>query len=338
MIIRPFPAGQWRRIGNKVLESIKHGQNIQAAASVAFRSPLAEALGDFFSAIFSRRPAEQQPPEGILGTSSQYESRPGQRIAQVDEKTLEIIQSKLQKQVFEANIRFVASAKTKQRADEIIAHLTSGLGQFALSSLNSFKLVQFKWPFGKKRSQKLLDDFIFRRFVPARKMALDTEELTSVYHFPTRYIETPYIKSVKSTAAPPPEELRRLGVVGAPTEASGREGKGINVIGQVVYRGETTDVYFATRQDRRRHFYIVGQTGTGKTSLLREMIRQDIQNGEGVAIIDPHGDLIEDTLANIPKNRVEDVVLFEPFDMERPVGLNMLEYERPNRKILSCRK
>ncbi|MCX6789200.1 MAG: type IV secretion system DNA-binding domain-containing protein, partial [Candidatus Gribaldobacteria bacterium] len=89
---------------------------------------------------------------------------------------------------------------------------------------------------------------------------------------------------------------------------------------------------FVSRDDRRRHFYIVGQTGVGKSTLLREMIRQDIEKGEGVGVIDPNGDLVEDILAIIPKERADDVVLFEPFDMSRPCGLNMLEWKTPDQR------
>lgn len=81
------------------------------------------------------------------------------------------------------------------------------------------------------------------------------------------------------------------------------------------------------KDDRRRHFYLIGQTGTGKSVLLQEMIRQDIENGEGVALIDPHGDLAERILGLIPPSRIEDVIYFNPGDIERPLGLNMLEYD-----------
>lgn len=344
VIVRAFPQGEWRRIGYQVSEKIKHGKTVHAAAREALRSPLIDAIADLTSSFFSKKPEEKKDEQQMFGAFSQYEQHYGQRSPQVDEKTLEAIQSKLQRQVFETNIRFIASAKTKERAQEIIGHLTAGLGQFALFSLNSFKAMEFKGPLAKKRLRKFINDFIFRRFSNKRKMLLDTEELTSMYHFPTRYTETPYIKSAKSGFAAPPPELRKSqpkeSSIQVPAETSrfreknvkNAEEMGINIIGQVNFRGETTDVYFATKNDRRRHFYIVGQTGTGKTSLIREMIRQDIQNGEGVAVIDPHGDLIEDTLANIPKDRVEDVVLFEPFDTVRPVGLNMLEYDTAEQK------
>ena len=146
---------------------------------------------------------------------------------------------------------------------------------------------------------------------------MNLEELTSIYHFPLSNIESPHLKWTKSKEVAPPTDLPN---------------SGLNLLGEAIFRGEEEKVYFASPDDRRRHFYIVGQTGTGKSSLLRELIRRDIENGEGVGVIDPHGDLIEDTLANIPKERIEDVVLFEPSDMERPCGLNMLEWDLPEQK------
>lgn len=318
LIISPFPQQKWKRIGYNVTSKIKEGQTVAAAAREAFRSPIVDALITLTTSMFSRsKSKEDKPPEVSIGEGffTQKEIQPGMRITQVDEQTFQAIQAKAQKQVFLSNIRLVASAKTKERAEEILEHLMGGFGQFSLHSLNSFKPHELK---RKGRLKKFVYDYSFRNFVPAQGNILNIEELTSIYHFPTRYIETPHIKAARSAVAPPPTVL--------PQNA------GLSVIGKVVFRGDEHEVAFMTRGDRRRHFYIIGQTGTGKTSLIQEMIRQDIQNGEGVAVIDPHGDLIEATLANVPKERVEDVVLFEPFDLARPMGLNMLEYETPEQK------
>ncbi|OGH48323.1 MAG: hypothetical protein A3A51_00585 [Candidatus Levybacteria bacterium RIFCSPLOWO2_01_FULL_39_10] len=98
-----------------------------------------------------------------------------------------------------------------------------------------------------------------------------------------------------------------------------------------MYRGLTRDV-FIEKDDRRRHMYIIGKTGTGKTEFLKQMIIQDIQNGEGVGVVDPHGDLIEDLLQIVPSERAEDVILFDPSDTQRPMGLNMLEAQTEEEK------
>ena len=303
LVISPLPQASWKKTGDKVLMKIQEGKSIRVAVKEGSRSNLLEILTELTAGLTSTA-AQRERERERLGTSRELE---------VDQRTLNAIQTKIQKQVFETNIRLVASAKTQARADEILGHLIGSFGQFSLAALNSLEAVQVK----KKNLKKLIYNFSFRNFNPTQKNILNIEELTSLYHFPTRFIETPYVKMAKVGVSAPPTELLE---------------QGINVVGKVDFRGEEKIVSFASREDRRRHFYIIGQTGTGKSSLLREMIRQDIEQGEGVAVIDPHGDLIEATLAHIPKERVEDVVLFEPFDLERPMGLNMLEYDTPEQK------
>jgi DNA helicase HerA-like ATPase len=98
------------------------------------------------------------------------------------------------------------------------------------------------------------------------------------------------------------------------------------LLGFSEYREEKKEIRIK-REDRRRHLYIIGQTGTGKSSFLSNLIEQDVLSKEGVGILDPHGDLIEDILGKIPKERIEDVVIFDPASAKRAVGLNMLEYD-----------
>ena len=136
-----------------------------------------------------------------------------------------------------------------------------------------------------------------------------------MWHLPTPYIETPNIKWLVSKKAPPPVNLPKEGVL----------------LGRNIYRGQESKV-FIKRDDRRRHMYVLGRTGSGKTEIMKYMSVQDIKNGEGLCIIDPHGDFIEDILPHIPKERAEDVILFEPFDMERPMGLNMLQVDSEEQK------
>jgi len=300
IIIRPLSKKKWKKIGNKVLSKIKEGKTINTAVSEASRSLFLDLLIHIFK-VFGG-----QKDKAKLDEFKRNEPK-------VDEKIIQAVQGKIQKQVFETNIRLMVAAQNQGRAEEILGHLESAFGQFSLFGMNSFQPIKTK----KRNLRKLIYDFSFRNFNPKQKNILNIEELTSIYHFPTHHIETPYIKTAASVAAPPPANL--------PTQ-------GVNSIGRVIFRGEEKNVAFASRNDRRRHFYLVGQTGTGKSSLLREMIRQDIQNGEGVGVIDPHGELIEAVLANVPKERIEDVVLFEPFDLARPIGLNMLEYETPEQK------
>jgi hypothetical protein len=300
VIIKPLSRFNLRKQGEKALKKIREGKSVRDAVMQASRGVISELFAELFE---SQKTSKEKENEKININKQQG----------IDQKGYDAIQSKIQKQPFEVNIRVLASAQTESRANEILQHMMSAFSQFSMSAINSLEPNQVY----KKELRKLIYDYSFRNFSQKQSNILNLEELASIYHFPTHFIETPYIKSTKSAVAAPPSELPQTGV---------------NLIGKVLFRGEEKEVYFSNREDRRRHFYVIGQTGTGKTSLIRDMIRQDIENGEGVAVIDPHGDLVEDTLANIPKSRIEDVVLFEPFDLTRPCGLNMLEYDTSEQK------
>jgi hypothetical protein len=299
VIIRPLSKLNLRKKGEKALKKIREGKDVRTAAMMAFQGPLMDMIDEL---------SKGSSPKKMESESLNKEKEQG-----FDQKGYDAIQSKIQKQPFEVNIRVVASAQSEGRAEEILGHLTSAFSQFSLSAINSLEVKEVY----KKELQKLVYDYSFRNFNPAQSNILNLEELASVYHFPTHYTETPYIKAAKSISAPPPADLPEKGEVS---------------IGKVSYRNEEKKIYFANRQDRRRHFYIIGQTGTGKSAFMEGMIAQDIANGDGVAVVDPHGELVEHVLANIPKERIDDVVIFEPSDIERPCGLNMLEYDSPEQK------
>src|SRR3989338_3841219 len=298
LIIKPMSGLSLRKKGEKALRSIREGKHIRTAVS--------EAMANFFVSIISE--IFKSPPKKPSDVKDFQKKEQG-----IDQVGYDAIQSKIQKQPFETNIRLIASAQTQERAQDIVSHLISAFSQFSLSATNSLDAMEVKG----SSLKKFIYDFSFRNFSKNQRNILNTEELASIYHFPTSFTETPYIKGMKSKVAAPPSDLPE---------------KGINLIGKVLFRGEEKKVYFASKDDRRRHFYIVGQTGTGKSGFLENMINQDIANGEGVAVIDPHGETVEHVLACLPKDRIDDVILFEPFDQERPVGLNMLEYDTPEQK------
>ncbi len=210
---------------------------------------------------------------------------------------------------FKTNIRIVCSSVNPGAAAVNLNNIVSSFLQYNMPPFNGFRI--------KKRAQaSIVKDFIFRIYRRyGSKAILNTEELASLWHLPTPFLETPNIKWLQSKKAPPPVNLSKEGIL----------------IGRNIYRGVETQI-FADRDDRRRHMYILGRTGVGKTEIMKYMSVQDIKNGEGLCIIDPHGDFIEDVLPHIPKERAEDVILFEPFDTERPMGLNMLEVRQEGEK------
>jgi len=300
VLIRPLSKANLRNAGEKALKKIREGKSIRTAVDSSWVHNLLELIDELV--VSGPKDAKRKESESLKDKEQGF-----------DQKGYDAIQSKIQKQPFEVNVRIVASAQSGARAEEILSHLTSAFSQFSLSAINSLEVKEVY----KKELQKFVYDFSFRNFNKSQSNILNLEELASIYHFPTQYIETPYIKAAKSVSAPPPTDLPTSGDI---------------CIGEVSYRNELQKVYFATKADRRRHLYIIGQTGTGKSKFIEGMAIQDILNGEGVAVVDPHGDSIELILANIPKERIDDVVMFEPFDIERPCGLNMLEYDSPEQK------
>jgi hypothetical protein len=299
VIIKPATFNLRKR-GEKALKKIREGKSIRDAVAQSSQSAIFEIFEEFSKA--SKTQKEKEADQLNKGKQQGF-----------DQKGYDAIQNKIQKQPFEVNVRVLASAASEARADEILQHLLSAFSQFSMSAINSLDPKQVY----KGELRKLVYDFSFRNFNQQQSNILNLEELASIYHFPTHFIETPYIKSAKSAATPPPSDLPETGV---------------NLIGKVLFRGEEKKVYFASREDRRRHLYLIGQTGVGKSGFMEGLITQDIANGDGVAVVDPHGELIEHVLATIPKERIDDVVIFEPFDIERPCGLNMLEYDSPEQK------
>lgn len=226
-----------------------------------------------------------------------------------DPRQIEAVESKMSKLGFEVTIRIVASSNTKQEAKIHFDNIKNAFSQFS-SDFNKFSSDKI----GNRRA--FMTDFIYR-YLPARGKGsvLNTEELASVFHFPNKSVETPNIYWLNFKRAPTSSNMATEGLL----------------LGKSVFRETTRDVYLSD-DDRRRHVYIIGKTGTGKTELLKSMILQDIHNGKGICFIDPHGDAAEDLLAKIPKERADDVIYFDPSDMNRPMGLNIMEANSEEQK------
>jgi len=226
--------------------------------------------------------------------------------SQNSEELLKQLENKLAKHNFAVNIRIVVSIKNPIRSKEIFNELADSFDQFSSPDLNQFQVITQTG----RAAEKTLSDYIFRRFNPSQSFLLNTEELAGIYHFPTPLLRTPDIKNLISKAAPAPANMPNEGLL----------------LGFNEYRGQKKDV-FLTSGDRRRHLYVIGQTGTGKSAFLSNLIEQDINSGQGLGILDPHGDLVDDILGKIPNERVDDTIVFDPANLEYPIGLNMLEYD-----------
>lgn len=231
------------------------------------------------------------------------EADPEEANYSVDPKDLEKIENKCSKPGFNTSIRVVVSAKTKPAAKSHLDNITASFSQFN-SDLNKFKKKKI-W-----LKKFFMINFIYRyQSIFGGNSVLSAEELATIYHLPNQSIETPHIHWLAAKTAPAPAEVPKKGLY----------------MGKSVYRGINRKVCLA-KKDRRRHVYIIGKTGTGKSELMKDMVLQDIRKGRGVCFMDPH-DTVEQILELIPPERAEDVIYFNPADAERPLGLNMLEAE-----------
>ncbi|OGM96924.1 hypothetical protein A2532_01180 [Candidatus Wolfebacteria bacterium RIFOXYD2_FULL_48_11] len=210
-----------------------------------------------------------------------------------------------------ANVRIVTSAINPLQSEDLLNGIASGFAQFSAPFRQELRIAK------PKQLQRFLRQYSFREFDDATAICLNTEEIASLFHMPTPSLDVPRVKALESREAAPPENL--------PTEGT--------LIGENSFRGDVRPIYL-TPQDRMRHVYAIGQTGTGKSTLLVQMALEDIRQGKGVCIIDPHGELVDKTLSLIPEHRYEDVIVFDPADIASPMGLNMLEYDfsRPEQK------
>lgn len=239
--------------------------------------------------------------------SKKKEGAPELEKPHVDSSLLEQAQQKVQHPIVSTNLRLVASAQTKTRATSIMQSIASAFNQFKVPTGNTLTLHELEG----RSAGTFFYDFTYRTFTDQYDVPLNLAEVSTMFHFPGRADQkNPQLKTQKATTAPAPIGLPKEGVA----------------LGTNEHAGRTTRIVM-TPQDRLRHMYTIGQTGTGKTNFLKSLIIQDIQNGDGVCMIDPHGSDIEDILANIPPHRLEDVIYFDPAHVDRPMALNMLEYD-----------
>src|SRR3989344_3943152 len=193
----------------------------------------------------------------------------------VDDELAKLFEEKGAKVIFEANIRILASSKSIAETDSILRNIAGSFSQCQNPEGSGFRVTELSG----KALRSVIEKYSFRLFDEKNKVYLNVEELASIYHFPYLKRAASQVRMLKSQESAPPVNLPKEGIS----------------IGLSKYRGGEQEIKIK-KDDRRRHFYSIGQTGTGKSTLMQKMIIQDIQNGEGVAVIDPHGDLIDKVL------------------------------------------
>jgi hypothetical protein len=238
------------------------------------------------------------------------------------ETPIQACTDKVSKLMYETNIRIgylpangdIDAAKLK------IREIAGAFKQFNQPLLNEFVPKKIKTDSHELAKFK-------HRMILRENMILNVEELATVYHAPTVVVQTPNIDWVKSRKLEAPTDL---------PDQNSEPADNLTLLGKTNYRGMHQVFGIKCDPDRRRHMYIIGKTGMGKTTLLENMIFSDIQSGKGIGVVDPHGDLAEKILDFVPPSRTNDVILFDPSDREHPVSFNMLESPDPAFNTVVC--
>lgn len=304
---------------------IKNHEDIGGDALSAITSSMSK-LGpdDVLTVQFLVKPASEnwrKSGKSYIGKIKNRANDPNKQV-NIDTAHLEGVEKKISKPGFDTVIRVVSISSDKFTSDAHLRALETAFEQFTDVNYNRFVAKRLK------SSKKFIDDFIHRRmravewFIPLFDISLkkntsvlNISEMATVFHFPNKNIQTPNIIWLGARKAPAPANVPKEGIL----------------LGQNQYRGTVTPVHMKDG-DRRRHMYIIGQTGTGKSEFLKALVLQDIKAGKGVALIDPHGSDIDDILQRIPEERKDDVILFDVSDTQRPLGLNILEWQTEEQK------
>lgn len=301
-LIRPID-NKWHRKGQYAAHNMQQGKPIYDQSwPVKVLSWIGQAFGYLLQNISSQATGDNK--------MKMDENKPIQ-LTQVQTELIKALEEKASKVGFETAIRIVSSADDQASAQANLQNIFSAFTQFLSPERNGFKKIGLN-------KDTVIKDFIFRRFVEDSKMILNTKELASVIHFPNQHVDTPNINWLLSKRAPLPPDSPNSGLM----------------LGVNIYRGIRKNAYLQEK-DRLRHMYVLGRTGGGKTNFILGLIKQDMEDGKGLCVIDPHGDLAESVLWNVPRERADDVIYFDPGgDLAMPMGLNLFEAHSDEEKEL----
>jgi len=320
--VEPAPS-KYRKRALKLMPQLGKGLAKRWSAYASFLASLALATG--ISAMFKRMllwlltlpgrvfaaSAEEGDKKGGDGGSTDAtSSRNHER-----EDSVAGAKDKMNRLLFSCNLRLSVIVPKGRVAEgrQKLSEMAAAFRQFAMPQSNEFST------FAPVESAGLPLGFKSPKFV------LSNEEVATLWHVPTILVQTQNLDRVISKKLEPPVNLPIPGVTDPP--------ENLTILGEANFHGRRTQ-FGVKLDDRRRHVYIIGKTGMGKTTILENMMFSDIQAGKGVAVIDPHGDLIDAALKFIPKERSNDVILFEPADKDFPIAFNMLEAPNPDQRPL----
>lgn len=294
-LLRPAYDG-WAKVSESHVDNMKKnkGKKKGLAGGIAVR--------DIMEALW--KPPENDEKDG----SKNPEDR---QLTSLEQAEVDAISEKTRYPAYEILIRVVISSNTAARSQVLLKNVIAAFSLFDSPRNNGFK-------FSLTRNVEEMTTAYIMRFFPQeiRSNILNSVEMATLFHLPgSSAIPTSQVKRQMSKQVDGPTDVLDEGLL----------------IGYNEFRGVKKPIRIGVK-DRRRHVYIIGQTGVGKSVLQENMAYQDMMDGRGFAFIDPHGDLVESLLGKVPKERVEDIIYFNPSDMANPIGLNMFEFDTPDQK------
>lgn len=294
LLFRPTDGG-WIKKSTDWVQNIKDGKKSGDTGR--------KIVAGIFTLIKDFVQAFVHPPE--------HDDENKEALTNLQQEEIGVIENKTKYPGFETLVRVVASASTKERSEAMLSGLVAAFSQFDSQSYNGFQYDILKDP------RKLAVDYIFRLFPQGTKEnILNSVELASIFHLPAQNaIPTSQVQRQATKQVDGPAKLVDEGVL----------------LGVNEFRGVQKEIRLS-ENDRRRHTYVIGSTGMGKSVLLTNVAYQDMLDGRGFAFIDPHGDAAELLLSKVPEERIDDVIYFEPADIEHPIGMNMFEYTSEDQK------
>lgn len=227
----------------------------------------------------------------------------------------EAFNEKATEHCYRVGIRMAYIGANKATASTKIHSLLKAFAQFNTIDFNEFNETSII------RTNAFIQNYANSKF-SRKNFTFSVKELASVYHFPNPDT-VPHIVHVLARKAEPPRDLPRPGTCPA---------ENLSLFGETNHHNQKFK-FGLKRTDRRRHLYVVGKSGTGKSKMLELLIKEDIEAGHGVGVLDPHGDLVDAVINYIPKERINDVVYFNPADSEYPIAFNPLEQVEPEFRI-----
>lgn len=287
----------WSSAGKDYIENVTKGKGGKKTKTVG--AGLGQLVIDIMRAPF-------EPPE--MHEKHTEEITP---ITNIKQDEIAAIAGKMRYPAYETLIRVIVSSESKPRSDAILGGILSAFSQFNSPELNGFSVNTIK------DIKSLITDYTFRFFpLKTRTNILNSVELASIYHLPEQSaIPNSSVERQLTKQVDGPAKLATEGIF----------------LGTNEFRGNKKPIYLSD-DDRRRHMYVIGQTGMGKSVFLENIAYQDMCDGRGFAFIDPHGDAVEALLKRVPEERIDDVIYFDPADIEHPVGMNMFEFTSEDQK------